>query len=117
MKMPQLEASQQATVAILACVRKVSQVCVEDAQALQKLLSDSCLTEDAKKEILDAIDVKVQLDHTGGGGDSKVRQELASPENYQSDACWDVYRDSKASVSTKLLTMAQRLVVVGGMGA
>ena len=69
--------------AITSTIGKVSNIDVDAAEAIAVMLSESVMSEDGEKEILEAVDRKVNI---LGGTRATAKQELMHPEHYQSTA-------------------------------
>ena len=95
--------------AITSTIGKVSNIDVDAAEAIAVMLSESVMSEDGEKEILEAVDRKVNI---LGGTRATAKQELMHPEHYQSTATWDDF-DKIEDVDSRLLGMAKRLKKCG----
>ena len=95
--------------AILSTIGKVSNIDVDAAEAISVMLSESVMSEDGEKEILEAVDRKVNI---LGGTRATAKQELMHPEHYQSTATWHDF-DQIEDVDSRLLGMAKRLKKCG----
>ena len=65
--------------AILSTIGKVSNIHVDAAEAVSGMLSESVMSEDGEKEILEAVDRKVNI---LGGTRATAKQELILPPNH-----------------------------------
>ena len=95
--------------AITSTIGKVNHIDVDAAESIAVMLSTSVMSEDGEKEILEAVDRKVNI---LGGTRATPKQELMHPENYQSTATWDDF-DKIEDVDSRLLGMAKRLKKCG----
>ena len=91
--------------AITSTIGKLNHIDVDAAESIAVMLSTSVMSEDGEKEILEAVDRKVNI---LGGTRAAAKQELMHPEHYQSIATWKDF-DGVAEVDSKLLSMAKRL--------
>ena len=91
--------------AITSTIGKSNNIDVDEAESIAVMLSTSIMTDDGGKEILEAVDRKVNV---LSGIRVTAKQELIHPEHYQSIETWQEF-DGDADSDAKLLAMAKRL--------
>ena len=82
---------------------------IEDAEQIHEQVCGSILTPEKQKEILDALDSKVDV---AGDGASAGKQTMRFPEHYQAEANWHTY-NTELTKEVRLQSMAVRLRACG----